>query len=395
MWNRKRPLDRRCAADAEAMRRCEPRRSDRSSWSAASIGSVGDPERAREHVRRAAGQRRERGVGAGEPVGGLVERAVAGEHDHDVEAVVAPRRARAGRVAAPRRLGDLDVVLGGEHLAGSCTPLARGGHRRRGRVHEQEHAHGGEPYVSASRPRAIARPEPRAADLARADRARSSACRACPRLVAWREQVAGRSGPRSATRSTGAGRCPASATRTPGCSSSGSRPPRTAATAPAGSSPATARATSCSRRCTAPASPTSRRRCAADDGLELRDAYVAAAVRCAPPANKPTPDERDRCLPYLERELAPARPRARDRRARRVRLRGDRRGCSRRAGVAAPGAAPEVRPRARGADGARRRCSGCFHPSQQNTFTGRLTEPMLDDVFARARELADAVPSRP
>jgi uracil-DNA glycosylase family 4 len=124
----------------------------------------------------------------------------------------------------------------------------------------------------------------------------------------------------------------------------------------------------------------------AGDGLELRDAYVAAAVRCAPPANRPTPAERDRCLPFLERELALLD------RVRVIvvlggfayeaawRLLGD-------AGVALP------RPRPRFAHGLevpteRATVVGCYHPSQQNTFTGRLTEPMLDAVFARARALA-------
>ena len=85
--------------------------------------------------------------------------------------------------------------------------------------------------------------------------------------------------------------------------SSASPPPPTAPTAPAGCSPATAPATGSTRRCTGPGSPTSRPRISRDDGLRLRDAYVTAVVRCAPPANKPTPEERDNCLPYLEREL--------------------------------------------------------------------------------------------
>jgi uracil-DNA glycosylase family 4 len=131
--------------------------------------------------------------------------------------------------------------------------------------------------------------------------------------------------------------------------------------------------------------PDSRR---ADDGLTLKGARVSAAVRCAPPANRPTPEERDNCLPWivaearllselrvvlclgafawdaalrLRRELAPA--------------------------------APVARPRPRFGHGAEApgkpfALLGCYHPSQQNTFTGRLTEAMIDGVLARARELA-------
>lgn len=118
----------------------------------------------------------------------------------------------------------------------------------------------------------------------------------------------------------------------------------------------------------------------ADDGLVLQGAYIAAAVRCAPPANKPTLEERDTCLPYLERELA----------------------LLRRVGVIvvlgqfaldALSRLYGVRPRPRFGhllehqwpDGRVVLCS--FHPSQQNTFTGKLTEPMFDAVFERATAL--------
>jgi uracil-DNA glycosylase family 4 len=118
----------------------------------------------------------------------------------------------------------------------------------------------------------------------------------------------------------------------------------------------------------------------ADDGLALHDAYIAAAVRCAPPANRPTVDERDRCLPYLERELKLLRGLqvivvlggfAYDALARIV---------------------PLPRPRPKFGHGVEVRAGDvvllcCYHPSQQNTFTGRLTEPMFDAVFTRAREL--------
>jgi uracil-DNA glycosylase len=123
----------------------------------------------------------------------------------------------------------------------------------------------------------------------------------------------------------------------------------------------------------------------ADDGLTLTDTYIAAVNRCAPPANKPTPIERDNCLPYLAAEIsALARLRvivclgayAWDGAFRALALHGN---------VARPrpkcGHAVEA-----GVD--RYRLLGCFHPSQQNTFTGKLTPPMIDRVLARARTLA-------
>jgi uracil-DNA glycosylase family 4 len=119
-----------------------------------------------------------------------------------------------------------------------------------------------------------------------------------------------------------------------------------------------------------------------DDGLTLTDCWVTAAVRCAPPANRPSPSERDNCLPWLVDELALlARARVI------VCLGGFAWDCAMRV-LEAP------RPRAKFAHGAELEVAdrwtllGCYHVSQQNTFTGRLTEPMLDAVFARARELA-------
>jgi uracil-DNA glycosylase family 4 len=124
----------------------------------------------------------------------------------------------------------------------------------------------------------------------------------------------------------------------------------------------------------------------ADDGLALTDAYIAAAVRCAPPANAPTPTERDSCAPFLARELAIL-----DRVQVIVALGQFGWDAAFRA-VAATGE-PVPAPRARFGHGAeaaagRRRIVASFHPSQQNTFTGRLTAPMLVDVLRRAIELA-------
>ncbi len=135
---------------------------------------------------------------------------------------------------------------------------------------------------------------------------------------------------------------------------------------------------------------------AADDGLELIDAWVSAAVRCAPPANKPAPDERDACLPWSVRELRLLRhvtvivclgAFAWDAALRLSLAVGTDTNSSSRTGDVVK------TPRPRFAHGAEHRRAGytllgCYHPSQQNTFTGRLTEPMIDVLLARARELA-------
>jgi uracil-DNA glycosylase family 4 len=132
--------------------------------------------------------------------------------------------------------------------------------------------------------------------------------------------------------------------------------------------------------------PTSRHR---GDGLRLRDCWIAAAVRCAPPANRPTPAERDTCLPYTARELELLAG------VRVIVCLGAFAWDAALRVAAGPGA-PVPRPRPRFGHGAEtklgaRTLLGCFHPSQQNTFTGRLTASMLDAVLTRARELADAV----
>jgi len=124
----------------------------------------------------------------------------------------------------------------------------------------------------------------------------------------------------------------------------------------------------------------------ADDGLRLDGAYVTAVVRCAPPDNAPSPEERDRCGPYFARELALL---AGVRVA--VALGGFAYVALCRALADAGVAVPRPRvPFAHGVEVPTSRLTvlGCYHPSQQNTFTGRLTEPMLDAVLTRARQLA-------
>ena len=188
-------------------------------------------------------------------------------------------------------------------------------------------------------------------------------------------------------RPTGAGRCRASATRRRRWWSWGWLRPRTAATAPAACSRATAWATGCAalHRAGYANQPTSRTR---DDGLALDDCWIAAAVRCAPPANKPTPAERDTCLPYAVRELELLTS------ARIIVCLGAFAWDAALRILAALGH-ERLRPRPRFGHGAtavsgRFTLLGCFHPSQQNTFTGRLTEDMLDTILTRARELGSA-----
>jgi uracil-DNA glycosylase len=114
-----------------------------------------------------------------------------------------------------------------------------------------------------------------------------------------------------------------------------------------------------------------------DDGLALTDCFITASVRCAPPANKPLPAERDNCRPWLDRELALLEH------ARVIVCLGkfawD---------VIAPRPLPHFGHGAEARSG-RFVLLGCFHPSQQNTFTGKLTAPMIERVLLRARELAE------
>jgi uracil-DNA glycosylase family 4 len=205
-------------------------------------------------------------------------------------------------------------------------------------------------------------------------------CRRCPRLVAWREQVAAEK--RAAFRDWDYWARPIAGFGDPA-----------ARVVLLGLAPAAHGANRTGRVFTGDRSgdflfaalhrtgfanqPTSVR---ADDGLRLEGAFIAAAVRCAPPANKPLPGERDNCLPYAAEELRLIRP--------------DVIVCL---GAFAWDAACRlhgVRPRPRFGHGAEHPIVdgpvllGSYHVSQQNTFTGKLTEPMLDAVFARARELA-------
>lgn len=207
------------------------------------------------------------------------------------------------------------------------------------------------------------------------------ACRACPRLVEWREQV-GRE-KRAAFRDEEYWARPV-----PGFGD-----PR-ARLVLVGLAPAAHGANRTGRMFTGDRSgdflyaalhragyanqPTSTHR---DDGLELSDAWITAPVRCAPPANKPTVAERDNCRPFLEREpalLVEARVY--------LALGGF--------GYQALCAHLGVRPRPAFAHGVEvglgdgRWVLGSYHVSQQNTFTGRLTSDMLDVVLARARELS-------
>jgi len=207
-------------------------------------------------------------------------------------------------------------------------------------------------------------------------------CRACPRLVAWREQVAREKVARFADQTywgrpvPGFGD-PAASVLVVGLAPAAHGGNRTGRIFTGDRSGDFLYASM--YRCGLATQPTSVSR---DDGLELRNAYVAAVNRCAPPGNKPTPEERDRCLPYLEREIA-----ALDRLTAIVAL-----GAFAWDGILRALAAlghPIPRPRPRFGHGAEARVGpyrlvGAFHPSQQNTFTGRLTPEMLDEVLRAA-----------
>ena len=213
------------------------------------------------------------------------------------------------------------------------------------------------------------------------------ACRACPRLVAWRELVA-REKRASFADEEYWGR------PVPGFGDPGARLLIVGLAPAAHGGNRTGRVFTGDRsgdwlfaalhRAGFANQPTSVR---AGDGLELSDAYIAAAVRCAPPANKPTVEERERCLPYLRRELG---------------LLSDVRVVVALGQFAWDVVCREfvIRPKPKFAHGAEVAISpevvliGSYHPSQQNTFTGTLTVPMFDSVFTRARHLCAGAPGR-
>lgn len=219
-----------------------------------------------------------------------------------------------------------------------------------------------------------------------------SACRACPRLVSWREQVAVEK--RAAFRDEEYWGAPV-----PGFGDPAAR------LLIVGLAPAAHGANRTGRMFTGDRSgdwlyrslhragfanqPDSTAR---DDGLELRDTWITAAVRCAPPGNRPTPEERDTCADWLSREIALL-PNLRVA----VALGGfgwdallrvlDRRGWE------VPRPKPKFSHLARvelAGDGRRLSLFGSYHPSQQNTFTGRLTEEMFDAVWSAAAGLLGA-----
>ncbi|HEY0187955.1 MAG TPA: uracil-DNA glycosylase [Cellulomonas sp.] len=232
-----------------------------------------------------------------------------------------------------------------------------------------------------------------AADLAELDGALVE-CRACPRLVAWREEVAAVR--RAAFRDQTYWGRPA-----PGFGD-----PR-ARILVVGLAPAAHGANRTGRMFTGDRSgdflfaalhragladrPTSTHR---DDGLTLTDVRITAPVHCAPPANRPTPAERERCGPWLAREVVLVRPRVA------VVLGAFGWDALLRTLAEQSWSVPRPRPRfghgaeltlrRPGAEGAALTLLGCFHVSQQNTFTGRLTPAMIDAVLERARSLAAA-----
>jgi uracil-DNA glycosylase family 4 len=212
-----------------------------------------------------------------------------------------------------------------------------------------------------------------------------ASCRRCPRLVAWREEAAAnpprrfRGEPYWARPIPGFGD-PAAAIFLVGLAPAAHGANRTARMFTGDRSGDWLYAAL--HRAGLASQPTS---VSADDGLRLAGVWIGAAVRCAPPANKPTPDERDTCRPFLEREL--------DLIEARVLVCLGAVGWDAALRVLAARGEQLPRPKPRFGHGAEARVGaytllGCFHPSQQNTFTGKLTEPMTDALLERAKQLA-------
>jgi uracil-DNA glycosylase len=220
----------------------------------------------------------------------------------------------------------------------------------------------------------------------------STSCRACPRLVSWREEVA-RVKRRSFADESYWGR------PVPGWGDPQARIVIVGLAPAAHGGNRTGRVFTGDRsgdwlfaalyRAGLAAKPTSVR---ADDGQQLIGVRIEAVVRCAPPANKPTTDERDTCRPWLVRELELLAPTLKvlvvlggfGWQALLPNLAA--------AGYALPRPLPRfghgVRVDLADGDGHEVAVLGCYHPSQQNTFTGKLTEGMLDDVLELAKTLA-------
>ena len=313
-------------------------------------------------------------IGAGPRAAERRDAALTRVADYMYEANRARRRGRPGpppRLAA-RRLRDRRRDRGARlapaaHQGSRAHPRSRAGARAADPRHR-----GRDP---AARGRGLS------AELAALE-AEITACRACPRLVEWRERVAREK--RASFRDWDYWGRPI-----PGFGDPAAR------VLILGLAPAAHGANRTGRVFTGDRSgdflfaalhrngfanqPTSEHR---DDGLELRDCWITAAVRCAPPANKPLPEERERCSAWLERELELiAWPRV-------VVCLG---AFAWEAALRTPALldGPVPRPRPKFGHGAEHgRLLGCFHPSQQNTFTGVLTPEMMDAVLLRAREIA-------
>ena len=362
-----------------------PWASDTTSRSAACDRVVGDPERAREHVGRPARQRRERGVGAGEAVGRFVERAVAGRARRRRRPRRARRRGRGGwrgRAATsppPRACGRRPAACWTSTRRRAVTDDAVALTISRTRMG---------PHRTGTLRSGRAQSCPQSGRRARALTAEIVECRACPRLVEWRERVAREK--RAAFRDEEYWGRPVPGFGDPEArvlivglapaAHGGNRTGPGLHRRPVGRLPV---------RRAAPhrASPTSRL------GQRRRRPGAARRLRRGRGALRAAGEQADarraRPVPAVPRARArAARTGAGDRRARGVRA--TRRPCARARDAAGRRCRRRVRSSRHGVevDADRVDVVGCFHPSQQNTFTGKLTEPMLDAVFARARALS-------